>query len=496
MIVRRSKKLLHRMSALLMGFPLRFKIMGMALGVIFIFAATSLYLIYGTLLRNMHELLEKEGRSIAMELAHQAPDYLLINDLYGLTSNLKTTVLNRPDLRYVVISDRTGQIVAHTFGIGFPRELLQFYRSQGEPATGMSLRPISTDEGMIWETGAPIMEGDEGRVRVGVKENAFRQQINQFLHNFIWNFLWVILIGLLLSAYLTWLITRPIKNLLTATRAVNEGNYDVTLAEPSNDEIGSLTRAFNEMVKQLARAEEVRREKEKLRRDFLQKVIAGQESERKRIARELHDQTGQTLASIMVELKILENNADGEELRRRIASLKQAVTTEMGVLHNLAVTLRPSVLDDMGLAPALEMFVNDLRKRHQLPVQLTMIGFGKRRPDCATETCIYRIVQEAALNAVRHAGAGELKILLEWRQDNIRGVVEDDGRGFDPDSASGTHRLGLYGMRERAQLLGGTLHIDSEPGQGTMVFFSLPGSVTGLPESPVWQRADKEQTNE
>lgn len=99
---------------------------------------------------------------------------------------------------------------------------------------------------------------------------------------------------------------------------------------------------------------------------------------------QLHDQTGQTLASIMVELKMLENSAKDEEIKRRIVSLKQAITTEMSALHNLAVTLRPSVLDDMGLAPALEVFVNDTRRRHQLPVQLTMVGFGQQRPDSAT----------------------------------------------------------------------------------------------------------------
>ncbi|MDF1614439.1 ATP-binding protein [Desulfurivibrio dismutans] len=467
-------RMLHRASYWLLGIPLRLKIMGMVLGIIFLFAVTSLYLIYGTLLRNMHDLLEKEGHSIAMELAHQAPDYLLINDLYGLTENLKNTVRNRPDLRYVVISDRAGQVVAHTFGGGFPRELLQFYRLHSEPTTEMSLRLIPTTEGMVWETGTPIMQGDEGRVRVGVRENAFRQQINQFLHNFVWNSLWVVLVGLLLSVYLTWLITRPINSLLTATRAVNEGDYRITLEKSTSDEVGALTRAFNDMVKQLALAEENRREKEKIRRDFLQKVIAGQEGERKRIARELHDQTGQTLASIMVELKMLENSAKEEEIKRRIVSLKQAITTEMSALHNLAVTLRPSVLDDMGLAPALEVFVNDTRRRHQLPVQLTMVGFGQQRPDSATETCVYRIVQEAVLNAIRHARANEIKVLLERQQNQIRGVVEDDGQGFNPEIITSTDRLGLYGMMERAQLLNGTLHIDSEPGQGTMVVFALP----------------------
>jgi signal transduction histidine kinase len=476
---KKAAAILTVLSSWLLGVPLRLKIIGMVTGIIILFAATSLYIIYGTLIGNMEELMEKEGRSIALELAYQAPDYLLINDLYGLTRTLQNTVRNRPDLRYAVVNDRSGRIVAHTFGTGFPYDLLDLYQRGEIPSSEISLRQIASNEGIIWETTAPIMQGDEGRVRVGVRENAFRQQINRFLNSFIWNFLWVVLIGLLLSFYLTWLITRPIKSLLLATRAVNSGDYTVSLPHCASDEVGSLTSAFNEMVGQLALAEEARQEKEKIRRDYLQRVIAGQEGERKRIARELHDQTGQALASIMVGLKMLENSADNQDIRTKIGDLKSAITAEMATIHHLAVNLRPSVLDDMGLVPALEMFIDEVRKRHQIKVKLTMIGFANRRTDSSTETCVYRIVQEAVLNVIRHARANEIKVLLEWRRDQIRGVVEDDGRGFNLETMTINDRLGLYGMMERAELLGGTLRIESEPGQGTMVVFALPTESQG-----------------
>ena len=471
---KKASVILTILSSWLMGVPLRIKIIGMVTGIIILFAATSLYIIYGTLIDNMEELMEKEGRSIALELAYQAPDYLLINDLYGLTRTIQNTVRNRPDLRYAVVSDRNGRIVAHTFGASFPYDLLDLYQRGEIPSTEITMRQLASNEGVIWETGAPIMQGEEGRVRVGVRENAFRMQIKQFINSFSWNFIWVVFIGLLLSVYLTWLITRPIKSLLLATRAVNSGDYTVSLPRYASDEVGSLTSAFNEMVSQLALAEKAREEKEKIRRDFLQWVIVGQEGERKRISRELHDQTGQALASIMVGLKMLEKSADNQDIRNQINDLKKAITDEMATIHHLAVNLRPSVLDDMGLVPALEMFIDDVRKRHQIKVGLTMIGFANRRTGSSTETCVYRIVQEAVLNVIRHARAGEIKVLLEWRPDQIRGVVEDDGRGFDPETITITDRLGLYGMTERAELLGGSLRIESEPGQGTMVAFSLP----------------------
>lgn len=469
----------RRFGTLLFGLPISIRIMGMVLGIIALFAAVSLLTIQGTLLRNMEELLEKESRSIAVELAHRTPDYLLIHDIYGLTRMLNDTVRNRADLRYAVVRDRHDQVVAHTFGAGVPADLLAFHQRTATVSSEVILRLITTNEGIIWESSAPIMQGDEGVVRVGVREDTFRRQINEFLYSFGWSSLWVVVIGLLFSAFLTWLITRPILHLLQATRAVNAGDYRIRLPQTAPDEVGQLTDAFNDMVAQLALVDQVRREKEQMRRDFLQRVIAGQENERKRIARELHDQTGQALASIMLGLKMLENRSDPESIRAGIAELKRAVTGEIEALHELAVTLRPSILDDMGLIPALEVMFNDLYKRHRLMVQPTIIGFTNRRADPCLETCIYRIIQEALLNILRHAATDTATVLLDWRDESIRGVVEDQGRGFDPDRAP-RDRLGLYGMRERAELAGGTLRVEAEPGHGTMVVFELPGE----PPSP------------
>lgn len=460
----------------LLGVPLHFKIMGMVLGFILIFGAVTIFTISGILVRNMESVLESEGRSFAVELANQVPEYLLIHDLYGLTRMLANTVQNRPDLRYAVVFDRLGQVVAHTFGAGFPADLLKAGAGESEAAlAGMPrLRKIRTNEGMIWETTAPIMQGEEGYIRIGVREDGFRRQIAFFLRSFLVSSIWVVVLGTLLSAYLTWLITRPLKRLVLAARAVEGGDYRVSLPEGGRDETGRLIEAFNVMVRQLARAEETRLEKEKIRREFLQRVIASQEGERQRIARELHDQTGQALASIMVGLKVLENAAASDQVRARVADLKKAITAEMNAIHDLTVALRPSILDDMGLVPALEMLVSELRKRYGLAASLTVIGFAGRRADGYSETCIYRMVQEALTNVVRHAEAAEVKVLLDWRGDKIRGVVEDDGVGFDPASLAGSDRLGIYGMKERAQLLGGSCRIESESGQGTMVVFEVP----------------------
>jgi signal transduction histidine kinase len=175
---------------------------------------------------------------------------------------------------------------------------------------------------------------------------------------------------------------------------------------------------------------------------------------------------------MMVRLKMLDK-ADLSNLSKEIDSLKKSLIEEMGAIHNLALELRPSVLDDMGLVAALELYLNQFRERHGLHVDLVKIGMEDKRADHCVETCIYRIIQESLTNVVKHAKADTIKILLELRQENIRGIIEDNGSGFDLCKIP-RERLGIYGMEERASLLGGTLKVDSEPGQGTMVSFTIP----------------------
>jgi signal transduction histidine kinase len=280
-----------------------------------------------------------------------------------------------------------------------------------------------------------------------------------------------------LSFLLTWLITRPVARLLQATRSVQRGDYSLRLPCESADELGRLTEAFNAMTAGLGRAERTRQEKELLQRDFLHRLMAGQEGERKRIARELHDQSGQALASFMVELKVLEATENPQALREGIQRLQKAITLEMGALHDLAMELRPSVLDDLGLIPAVEMLVKNFKVRHGLSAELTVVGFGSQRAETCTETCVYRIVQESLTNIARHARATAVTVLLEWRGDTIRGVIEDDGIGFDPLQPEGAGKLGVFGMRERVQLLQGSFRIESAPEQGTMVVFAMPAKV-------------------
>ena len=231
-----------------------------------------------------------------------------------------------------------------------------------------------------------------------------------------------------------------------------------------------------------ARLWEGLRQRDRLRRQFVEQAMAAQEEERKRIARELHDQIGQALSSILLGLRALEAEADSSGglivNPARLQDLKAIVDDTLDGVHDLALGLRPSVLDDLGLVPAVRRTVRTFHARHGLSIDFQTVGLEGVRLPPSIETALYRIVQEALTNIVQHASAHRVSLLLEVRARSVAVIVEDDGQGFDVErlmlGPADKRWLGLYGMRERAELLGGTLTIESTPGTGTTVFVQVP----------------------
>jgi len=211
---------------------------------------------------------------------------------------------------------------------------------------------------------------------------------------------------------------------------------------------------------------------ERVTRDGMRKVVEAQELERTRLARELHDETGQALTSILLGLKSLEQALDSDEGREGVASLRDLVVSTLQDVRRLAVELRPSALDDFGLAPALERLVDTYGRQAAVPVHLE-IRLGDERLPAEVETTLYRMVQEALTNVAKHADATSISILLTRTASSVRLVVEDDGAGFEPGGAR-DGGLGLPGMRERVALLDGRLRIESAHGKGTTLVAEVP----------------------
>lgn len=214
------------------------------------------------------------------------------------------------------------------------------------------------------------------------------------------------------------------------------------------------------------------RVREQMRSDTLRAVIRAQEDERRRIARELHDSFGQALASILLGLKVIEQEQTLEDVRSRIADLREVAASAAGDVRRIAFELRPTALDDLGLEVALKRYAHELEDRTAIPVTVSIeLSDSRLHPDI--ETVVYRVAQEALTNAIKSAAPRSIGVTLVESDGMVRLVVEDDGRGFDPTGAHG-RGLGLLGMSERAALVGGRVDIRSAVGAGTAVELAVP----------------------
>ena len=216
---------------------------------------------------------------------------------------------------------------------------------------------------------------------------------------------------------------------------------------------------------------------EQLRR-LNREILSAQEDERRKISRELHDVIAQTLTGINVRLAALKKEAalNTKGLDRKIASTQRLVEQSVNIVHRFARELRPAVLDDLGLIPALHSFMKSFSARTGVHVHLTAFA-AVEQLDAARRTVLYRVAQEALNNVARHAQAARVDVSIQNLPDSICMKITDDGKSFRVDRVShakGRKRLGLLGMRERMEMIGGRLEIESSPGNGTTVIAHLP----------------------
>ncbi|MEC1718933.1 HAMP domain-containing sensor histidine kinase [Schinkia azotoformans] len=220
------------------------------------------------------------------------------------------------------------------------------------------------------------------------------------------------------------------------------------------------------------------KKKEEIRVRLLEKVISVQEDERKRIARELHDETSHSLSTILLGLKIIQESKTEHERLEQLGQLRNLTQQTMKEVHNLAWQLRPTILDKFGLTVALERYIEEFQGSNHIDVDLVIKGMGNERLKPEVETAIFRMIQEALTNIAKYAKATFVSIILIAKEQQISIVVEDDGIGFESEKVlsrtPSQHNLGLHGMMERIHLLGGSLDIESVLDEGTTIFAKIP----------------------
>lgn len=313
-----------------------------------------------------------------------------------------------------------------------------------------------------------------------------------------------LVIALFLGLGLTLSLVKPIRELTAAAQDISRGNISRPIPRSGSDEIGDLSQSLDVMRTALKRSldeiqewnkaletrvQEKTREleksyreiarKEAARGELLRKVLSVQEEERKRIARELHDETSQSLAALVMRLEaaVAIPDRDAEKIKNSLADMRNLATRTMDNVHKIIFDLRPSVLDDLGLLSALRWYADNRLGAPGIRTRVEVTGEERKLPP-QVETSLFRVVQEAITNIVKHAEAHNVLLSVEFKDSAIAIEVEDDGKGFDMeavglqmDKAPG---LGLLGMKERVTLLGGEFHIESQPGSGTRIDIEVP----------------------
>jgi two-component system, NarL family, sensor histidine kinase UhpB len=210
-------------------------------------------------------------------------------------------------------------------------------------------------------------------------------------------------------------------------------------------------------------------------REVAGRALQAEEEERKRVSRELHDETAQALAALRIRLHVALESEDPQRRAEVLEEVREGITSALDGVRRMARGLRPPALDDLGLLAAIEAHARMLQETTTVQVRVEREELPARLP-AAVELAVYRIVQEALANALRHADAGSVSVRLHLHDGALRAVVADDGRGFESVAAVGGERtaLGIGGMQERARYLGGEVEVESRPGEGTRVVATIP----------------------
>ncbi len=206
-----------------------------------------------------------------------------------------------------------------------------------------------------------------------------------------------------------------------------------------------------------------------------QRLMKAQEEERLHLSRELHDESGQLLAALMVELGLLAREAEeNQKITNHLKKIGDFSQNLQNNLHRLAVNLRPASLDHLGLVTALEQYVHDFSRQHSIAVDFEAVGLENRRLPIEVETSLFRIVQESLTNVALHAEAAHVDVLISYRNRHVVIVVEDDGVGFIPTGPTIEKQLGLFGMKERVEMMQGSFTLESAPNKGTTIKVEVP----------------------
>lgn len=453
------------------GISLFIKVMGIALALIALFGVETIIETRAL----MRDSLEKEAHGHSLLLARQLEssliDRLITGDLVTVYGLLKATEEINPGIKYLFILSPQKRVLVSTTEFPLSRALIDANETNADGS--MRAEPLGSEWGIINDLAAPIMGGRLGTLRIGISQDPIKRAVNVVTARLLLSGLLVALLGAGISYLLAFILSKPINNLIKGIDQVEKGDLDVRIRPWFSDEIGRLTDAFNKMAGVLGR-------EKALKTELVRKLLTSQEEERQRISRELHDKTSQSLTSIKIGLKVLETQPLPREALAKFGEFRALLNSSLDEIHELAVELRPPALVDLGLPQVVKELGENFQKAFSIEVKCFVEDyFIDNRLEPEIEIGLYRIIQEAFSNIEKHSGADAVEVRFAKTAEAVLLTIGDNGRGFCPAQVlarSGRKPIGLFGMKERAEILGGKFSIAAREGGGTELTVSLPAA--------------------
>ena len=447
--------------------------MGIGLLVAILFGGVTIYQMRAGTSRILHQLQERRILATTEILADSIEKPARAGDVDSIKEHMEQASKINPEIRYIIVRYPDGRIMASTIKDGVPSDLLNMTVSPCPPDCG--IQNYQNREGTIFEVRSPILGGKVGMIQAGFIDTMVSQELGVFTGTVLWGLVLCVGIGAGLALLLTHILTRPIHHLVDSANRIREGEFETRADIYSNDEIGRLAVAFNQMAAALSQYQKEVKAKEKTRVSLIERIVQVQEEERKSISRELHDHLGQSLLAILLQIQSHRGHSDLPD--PLCENIEKSIRSVIDEVHRLAWGMRPSILDDYGLDSALARHIEEISKHSGLEIDYSFSSPSElERLPSRIEVPLFRIAQEAITNIQRHAGASHASVVVLRKLEDITLLVEDDGNGFDPSMIheKGDKCLGLIGMRERVALLGGNLVIESVHGEGTTIRVKIP----------------------
>jgi signal transduction histidine kinase len=467
------RKLRSRVVWHMLSFPIFLKIMGIGFLTAILFGSVTLLQTRVGTTRILSQLQKQKVLSTTRLLVNTIEKSAGDGDIASITQSLEQIRGIYPEIRYVIVRYPDGRVMTSAPERGIPQDILDIPGTSCPP--DCETRIFNDNDSTIYEARAPVLDGSAGTIQAGFIDDIVSQGLETFTWTVLWGLLLCIAIGACLALLLTNILTRPLHHLVESANRIRKGNFETRADIFSNDEVGHLAVAFNQMADALNQYQREVQEKEKARVSLIERIVQVQEEERKSISRELHDHLGQSLLAMLLQVQSIRSQANLPDSAYQ--NVENSVRQAIDEVHRLAWGMRPSILDDYGLDSALARHIEEVSRHFELEIDYSFSS----PPDLTRlpgriEVCLFRIAQEAITNVHRHAAASHASVVVLRQLNDITMLVEDNGQGFNLSMLQEKRDecMGLIGMKERVALLGGQVTIESIPGDGTTIRVRVP----------------------